>query len=45
MIQVLGDESEASSKNNPVQATPVPVQLLQVLPILTDLLVIINDEA
>lgn len=45
MIQVLGDESEATSKNNPVQATPVPAQLLQVLSILTDLLVIINDEA
>lgn len=44
-IQVLGDEREPTSKNNPVQTTPVPVHLLQVLSILTDLLVIISDEA
>lgn len=31
MIQVLGDESEPTSQNNPVQTTTVPIQLLQVL--------------
>lgn len=45
VYNMLGDESEATSKNNPVQTTLVPIQLLQVLPILIDLLVIINGEA
>lgn len=39
MIQVLGDESEPTSENNLVQTTPVPIQLLQVLFTLSDLLV------
>lgn len=45
MIQVLGDESEPTSKNNPVQTTLVPIPLWQALSIMIDLLVIISDEA
>lgn len=45
MIQVLGDNSEPTSKTNPVQTTPVPAQLLQGLSVLTDLLLIVSGEA
>lgn len=44
MIQVLGNESEPTSQNNPVQTTTVPIQLLQVLLTLIGLLVTIADQ-
>jgi len=44
MTHVLGNQSEYPSKNNPVQTTPVPVQLLEVLLTVTGLLVIIADQ-
>lgn len=44
MIQVLGDESEPTSKYNPVQTTPIPIQLLEVLLTLTSYLFMLTSD-